>query len=68
MRIQQANRLSENQDALKASLSNQREQLSGVNIDEEVGKLIQQQQAYSAAARVVSTARDNIQTLLDILR
>ncbi len=68
VRIQQANRLSENQDALKASLSNQREQLSGVNIDEEVGKLIQQQQAYSAAARVVSTARDNIQTLLDILR
>ena len=68
VRIQQATRLGENQAALKASLSNQREQLSGVNIDEEVGKLIQQQQAYSAAAKVVSTARDNIQTLLDILR
>ena len=68
VRIQQASRLGENQAALKASLSNQREQLSGVNIDEEVGKLIQQQQAYSAAAKVVSTARDNIQTLLDILR
>ena len=68
VRIQQSTRLGENQDALKASLSNQREQLSGVNIDEEVGRLIQQQQAYSAAAKVVSAARDNIQTLLEILR
>lgn len=68
VRIQQATRMGENQDALKASLSTQREQISGVNIDEEVGRLIQQQQAYSAAAKVVSAARDNIQTLLEILR
>ena len=68
VRIQQSTRLGENQDALKASLSNQREQLSGVSIDEEVGRLIQQQQAYSAAAKVVSAARENIQTLLEILR
>ena len=68
VRIQQATRLGENQDALKASLSNQRETVSGVNIDEEVGAMILQQQAYSAAARVISTARENIQTLLDILR
>ncbi len=68
VRIQQAERLSENQDAVKASLDHQREQISGVNIDDEVGKLILQQQAYSAAARVVNTARENIQTLLEILR
>jgi flagellar hook-associated protein FlgK len=68
VQIQQTTRLAENQDSLKASLNNQREQLSGVNIDEEVGRLIQQQQAYSAAAKVVSAARDNIQTLLEILR
>ncbi len=68
VQIQQATRLGENQDSLKASLSNQREQLSGVNIDEEVGRLIQQQQAYSAAAKIVSAARENIQTLLEIIR
>ena len=68
VRLQQTIRLSANQDTLKASLANQREQLSGVSIDDEVGKLIQQQQAYSAAAKVISTARDNIQTLLDIIR
>ncbi len=68
VRIQQSDRLGQNQDALKASLSNMRESISGVSIDEEVGRLIQQQQAYSAAARVVSTARENVQTLLDILR
>jgi flagellar hook-associated protein 1 FlgK len=67
-RIQQATRMGENQDSLKASLAGQRDQLSGVNIDEEVGAMILQQQAYSAAARIISSARENIQTLLDILR
>jgi flagellar hook-associated protein FlgK len=68
VQIQQAQRLGENQDALKASLSNQREQVSGVNIDEEVGAMMLQQQAYTAAARIITTARENIQTLLDIIR
>ena len=68
VRIQQADRMATNQDALKASLNQQRESLSGVSIDEEVGRLIQQQQAYSAAAKIVSAARENIQTLLEILR
>ena len=68
VKIQQAERLGDNQDALKASLSNQREQVSGVNIDEEVGAMMLQQQAYTAAARIITTARENIQTLLDILR
>lgn len=66
-RVQQATRLGENQEALKASLSSQREQLSGVNLDEEVAGMIQQQQAYSAAARIITTARENIQTLLQML-
>ncbi len=68
VQIQQSERMSENQEALKASLEGRREEVSGVNIDEEVGALILQQQAYSAAARVVTMARENIQTLLDLLR
>jgi flagellar hook-associated protein 1 FlgK len=37
------------------SLSNQQSSVSGVSIDEESANLIQYQQAYEAAARVVST-------------
>ena len=68
VRIKQASRLSENQGTIQAALQNQRDQVSGVNIDEEVGQLILQQQAYSAAARVITFARENIQTLLDLVR
>lgn len=68
VRIRQADRLSDNQATIRAALENQRQQISGVNIDEEVGMLILQQQAYSAAARVIAFARENIQTLLDIAR
>lgn len=56
-----------NQAAVQASLENRRDQISGVNIDEEVGMLIMQQQAYQAAARIVGIERENIQALLGIL-
>ncbi len=68
VRIRQAERLSENQASIQAALKNQRQQVSGVNIDEEIGLMILQQQAYTAAARVVTFARENIQTLLDLAR
>jgi flagellar hook-associated protein FlgK len=68
VRIQQSGRLNENQSNIQAALENQRQQVSGVNIDEEVGMLILQQQAYSAAARIITFARENIQTLLDLAR
>ena len=68
VRIQQATRLNENQSSIRAALENQRQQSSGVNIDEEVAQMILQQQAYTAAARVITFARENIQTLLDLVR
>lgn len=68
VKINQASRLSENQSTIQSALQKQRDQVSGVNIDEEVGQLILQQQAYAAAARVISFARENIQTLLDLAR
>lgn len=67
VRIRQADRLNENQSSIRAALENQRQQVSGVNIDEEVGLMILQQQAYTAAARVITFARENIQTLLDLV-
>lgn len=67
VRINQAERLNKNQASISAALKNQRQQISGVNIDEEVGYLILQQQAYTAAARVVTFSRENIQTLLQMV-
>ena len=48
--------------------NNQRESISGVNLDEEAGKLIQYQAAYNASAQVMSVAQDLFNTLLQSFR
>jgi flagellar hook-associated protein 1 FlgK len=68
VRISDTQRLQENQQALGTALENQRQQTSGVSIDEEVANLILMQQAYTAAARIITTARENISTLMDLMR
>lgn len=45
-----------------------RSSMSGVSIDEELVSLTVHQQAYSAAARVITTAESMLQTLLDMVR
>ena len=40
---------------------------SGVNLDTEAANLIQQQQAYQASARILSTARELFETLLQVV-
>lgn len=45
-----------------------RESVSGVNLDEEAAALIRFQQAYQAAAQVISTANELFQTLLGAVR
>jgi len=45
-----------------------RSSVSGVNIDEEMVNLIRFQNAYSAAARLVTTADEMLQTILDMKR
>ncbi|MDX1635603.1 MAG: flagellar hook-associated protein FlgK [Marinobacter sp.] len=47
---------------------NQRESISGVNLDEEAGRLIQYQAAYNASAKVMSVAQDLFDTLLSTFR
>ncbi|MGE4526868.1 MAG: flagellar hook-associated protein FlgK [Rhodospirillaceae bacterium] len=54
---------SETQQTLTDSLSLKQGQISGVNLDEELTQLMIYQQAYTAAARVISTT----QTLFDVL-
>lgn len=46
----------------------QRESVSGVNLDEEAGRLIQYQAAYNASAQVMSVAQDLFNTLLQSFR
>ncbi|MGB0213513.1 flagellar basal body rod C-terminal domain-containing protein, partial [Algiphilus sp.] len=53
---------------LQAADEAAREATSGVNLDEEAANLIRLQQAYQAAAQVVSTADQLFQTLLGAVR
>jgi flagellar hook-associated protein 1 len=48
------------------SLSETRDNISAVSLDEEMARLIQYQHAYSAAAKLVTTAEEMLQALLDM--
>lgn len=61
--VASAQRLSANQQALTSQVDNAREQLGGVNIDEETVNLMTAQRSYQAASRVIST----IDTMLDTI-
>jgi flagellar hook-associated protein 1 FlgK len=47
-------------------LTNKRDSISGVNMDEEAANLIRFQRAFQAAARLISTADELFQTLLNL--
>lgn len=55
-------------ETLLKQSSAQRESVSGVNLDEEAGKLIQYQAGYNASAQVISVAQDLFNTLLQTFR
>lgn len=55
-------------ETLAQNTDTQRQSVSGVNTDDELIALTQRQQAYSAAAKVITTASDMGQTLLDMVR
>jgi flagellar hook-associated protein 1 FlgK len=46
---------------------NRRDSFSGVNIDEELAQMVVLQNSYSAAARVISTASEMYDTLLNMV-
>lgn len=65
------NQVRSNNDAAKALLrqsEGNRESLSGVNLDEEAAKLIKFEQAYNAAAQVVSIAQQTFDALINAVR
>ena len=61
-RSAQANAKTE--DALLQSALDRRDSVVGVNLEEEAANLIRYQQAYQAAAQVISTANDSFDTLI----
>lgn len=63
--VASSQRLAANQQALTAQVDGSREQLSGVNLDEEMTLLLAHQRAYEAAARVMSTVDTVLDTLIN---
>ena len=53
--------------ALSEELTRKSSDISGVNLDEELGNMIIYQNAYSASARMLSTAKELFDTILRIV-
>jgi flagellar hook-associated protein 1 FlgK len=58
-------RLAANQQVLTGQVDSSREQLSGVNLDEEMVSMLSSQRAYEAAARVMTTVDSVLDTLIN---
>jgi flagellar hook-associated protein 1 FlgK len=55
-------------EAMKVQSQNWFESVSGVSLDEEAANLIKYQQSYAAAARILSTAQELFNTILQSAR
>ncbi len=51
--------------SLLSAISNQRQSISGVSLDEEMTNLLQYQQAYQASARVMNAINETLNTLIN---
>ncbi len=56
------------QSTMVQNLEQYRQEVSGVSLDEEMVKLIQFQQAYNAAAKLITTADDMMDALMGMVR
>ncbi len=63
--VASSRRLAGNQAALTRQVDNSREQLSGVNLDEEMVTMVQAQRAYEAASRLMTTVDSVLDTLIN---
>ena len=68
VKSQEAERMTLNQEALSAQLIGRREEASGVSIDEELSYMVQFQHGYQAAARLLTTIDEMLQTLINLGR
>lgn len=65
---QRAVKSQESQRNILNQLSNIRESISGVSLDEEATKMIEMQKAYDASARLIRTADEMFDTILNLKR
>lgn len=65
--VSEAEFLSESQKHIVESLQNQQDSVSGVSLDEELAKLIEFQNAFQAASRLVSAADEMIKSILNMI-
>ena len=65
--VQQAQAYHDHQDQMVLQLENYRDSISGVSIDEEMVNLVNYQKAYQAAARLVNTAGEMMDTILNMV-
>jgi flagellar hook-associated protein 1 FlgK len=63
---EEMNQNQEFQQAIVDQLNEMRDSVSGVNLDEEMTDLIKLQQAYEAAAKLVTIADEMLQSLLQM--
>jgi flagellar hook-associated protein 1 FlgK len=66
VKIHHANDLRDYQQNVLEQLKNVRENISGVNLDEEMVKMIEYQKAFDASARLIRTADEMLGTVMDI--
>ncbi|MCP4492699.1 MAG: flagellar hook-associated protein FlgK [Gammaproteobacteria bacterium] len=67
-RVAAANLERDAQQTLLLQTLNNRDSVTGVNLDEEAADLVRYQQAYEATARIISTAQTIFETLLNSTR
>jgi flagellar hook-associated protein 1 FlgK len=65
--VNSADTMIESQELVAAQLSQQRESVSGVSLDEEMTNMIKFQHSFDAAARLINTANEMYQTILGML-
>jgi flagellar hook-associated protein 1 FlgK len=58
----------DHEEALMAQTKSLKERITGVSIDEEAANLVRYQHAYEASAKVLKTAEEMFQTVIDIKR
>ena len=63
--VHAANSAQQTSQSLLSAISNQRQSVSGVSLDEEMTNLIQYQQAYQASARVMNAIDETLNTLIN---
>ena len=63
--VKSAQSAQQTSQSLLSAISNQRQSISGVSLDEEMTNLLQYQQAYQASARVMNAINETLNTLIN---